>query len=519
MVDISREHDIEVLRQVAHLLDRENQRLHARIRVQAEKLTQASGDPTVLQRELIALQEILAQREKALFGDSRERRAHLREQEAKEKASVKPSRRGHGPQEQPELPVIEKLHDLDDADKICTSCGGALEEWPGKFEESEEIDVVERQFVVTKHKRKKYRCACGGCVETALGPDKLRPNNRYSIEFAIDVAVSKYLDHLPLERQVRIMRRQGLKVDSQTLWDQLDALAKLFIGTEQRLIEYLLKKPVIGADETHWHMLNRRGQDEVNTRWYVWAVAGEDAVAYRIFDTRSQKAAEELLKSYSGTVMTDGYAVYQSLIRKAKAAYKLAHCWSHARRKFLEAEPFYSREANAILNLIDELFAVERLCPTGPPDDAARLAFLAKLRAEKSATIIEALKLWVLAPPQSALPNSSLGKAISYMAELWPGLVSFLDDPRIPLTNNGTERGLRGIVVGRKNHYGSKSKRGTEVAALFYSLMESAKLAGLEPKAYLRQAVAAAIKKEAVPLPHEIAASLAKSTLESPAVA
>jgi len=93
---------------------------------------------------------------------------------------------------------------------------------------------------------------------------------------------------------------------------------------------------------------------------------------------------------------------------------------------------------------------------------------------------------------QRALPESALGKAIAYMGGRWKGLIRFLEDPRIPIDNNATERGLRGLVVGRKNHYGSRSKRGTEVAALLYSLMESAKLCGLEPKAYLRRAVTAA---------------------------
>jgi transposase len=104
------------------------------------------------------------------------------------------------------------------------------------------------------------------------------------------------------------------------------------------------------------------------------------------------------------------------------------------------------------------------------------------------------------------LPRSPLGKAIAYMAGLWKGLTRFLERPKIPLDNNGTERSLRGIVVGRKNHYGSRSKRATEVAALFYSLRESAKLAGVEPKAYLRRAVHAALRGNAIPLPHQVAA-------------
>ncbi len=97
------------------------------------------------------------------------------------------------------------------------------------------------------------------------------------------------------------------------------------------------------------------------------------------------------------------------------------------------------------------------------------------------------------AEEQRLLPQSGLGKAIHYMIGMWPGLVRFLDDACIPLDNNVAEQAVRGMVVGRKNHYGSRSRRGTEVAALFYSLFESAKLAGVEPKRYVLQATYAAL--------------------------
>jgi transposase len=514
VVDIAQEKDIEVLRQVARLLDRENQRLHDRIKAQADKIATLTGDPKMLQRELIALQELLAQRERAIFGDSRDRRAHEREAAAKEQKAKEP-RRGHGPKEQPELPCVEVLHDLDEADKRCTACGGELHEWAGQFEESEEIDVIERQFVRKKHKRKKYRCQCGGCVETALGPTKLRPGNRYSVEFAIEVAVAKYLDHLPLERQVRMMRRDGLLVDSQTLWDQLDALAKSLASVPGRILRHLLTQPVVGADETHWLMLSARGKDEVNKRWFVWSVAGDDGVVYRIFETRGHEAAGKMLGDYGGTVLTDGYIAYDTLKRKG-GRFIHAFCWSHVRRKFVDAEKFYPREAGAVVDLIDELFAIERLCPTGPPDDPERLAAVARLRDEKSRWIVAALGVWGEELSKTALPESAIGKAASYMRDLWPGLVRFLADPRVPLSNNGTERSLRGVVLGRKNHYGSKSKRGTEVAALFYTLLESAKLAGLEPRAYLRRAVHAALRGEPAPTPHEVAAEIAAPQAEIP---
>ena len=123
-------------------------------------------------------------------------------------------------------------------------------------------------------------------------------------------------------------------------------------------------------------------------------------------------------------------------------------------------------------------------------------------RAECSREPLKSIHAWALG--QRALPQSPLGKAIRYMGDLWPGLVRFVDDPRLALDNNATERALRGIVLGRKNHYGSRSERGTEVAALFYSLIESAKLAGVEPDAYLRAAAHAAVRQQPVPLPHEM---------------
>ena len=107
-------------------------------------------------------------------------------------------------------------------------------------------------------------------------------------------------------------------------------------------------------------------------------------------------------------------------------------------------------------------------------------------------------------PGARTLPESGLGKGIKYMLRLWPGLTRFLDDPKIPLDNNATERALRGLVIGRKNHYGSRSKRGTEVAALFYGLLETAKLAGVEPRQYLLEAAVAAITRNDVLLPHEL---------------
>jgi len=139
------------------------------------------------------------------------------------------------------------------------------------------------------------------------------------------------------------------------------------------------------------------------------------------------------------------------------------------------------------------------------PEAEEHLAFRAKLREERSRPLVEQIYSWPEAQRQKALPRSGLGQATQYLLGMWKGLTRFLEDPRIPLDNNAAERALRGIVVGRKNHYGSRSTRGTEVAALFYSLCETAKLAGVEPRAYLLQATHAALEKPGtVTLPHDL---------------
>jgi transposase len=324
------------------------------------------------------------------------------------------------------------------------------------------------------------------------------------------VAISKYADHLPLERQARIMRREGLAIDSQTLWDQLATLASVLQPTYEALAQYVLQAPIVGADETWWRLMDKPAAK----RWWVWSVTREDAVVYRILDTRSQHAAREVLAGYTGVVMADGYGAYDALARAGPGpGITLAHCWAHVRRKFIEAEPHYPEPCRVALDLIGQLYAVERAVPRRSPtvgdEDDARAEVLGlreQLRDERSRPIVREIQAWAL--NQRALPESSLGKAISYLLGLWTGLTRFRDDPRIPLDNNLTERGLRGVVLGRRNHYGSRSRRGTEVAALFYSLIESAKLTGVEPKRSLLTATRAALANHtAVTLPHDVLAS------------
>lgn len=500
------EQNPERLRQAALLLEAENKRLLEKNLELTRKLLRLEGlSEENLQLKLMQLEEQLAQRNRALFGKSSEKRpAPQGQAPAGAGTAAKPAQTGHGPREQTRLPIVEELHPLDEADLMCPSCGGTLTPWEGNTEDADEIDVIERRFVIKRHKRQKYRCGCNACVETAPAPVKLFEGAHYSIDFSVESAIQKYADHLPLERQVRIFEREGLTVDSQTLWDQLNALCKVVEPLHEKLHRMVLSAPVIGADETRWEVLKSRGQkpDEAG-RWFDWTLSSPDVVYHQILRTRSAADAAQVLGDYSGTVMADGYGVYRKL-KKDGAPFQLGACWAHVRRGFVKAESNFPVESAQAIEFIGKLYDVER---EAHGDDEAACALRHALRQARSAPLLDEFAQWAREQSSRTLPESSLGRAISYMLNLWAALSLFLTDPRIPLDNNRTERGLRGLVVGRKNHYGSRSKRGTEVASVFYSLIETCKLVGVEPKQYLRNAALSKLRDRVdYLLPHEVAA-------------
>lgn len=462
--------DIELLRKVALLQEQELDRLLRLVQEQGKELARLKGpDPETAQLRLLEIEKEL-NRLQGKKGKSERRRR--RDEEKREK---KP-KTGHGPTDQPDLEVQESLFDLDEADKLCTVCGGSLEEWDDQFEESELIDVIERRYVIHKVKRKKYRCQCGSCVETAPGPAKLLDGGRYSLDFAIAVALDKYLDHTPLERQVRQMGRRGLVCTSQTLWDQPWALNRLLRPTYEALLPHILSQEVLGLDQTGWPRLDGKGSD-----WQMWCLTCEDAVYHTMRDHKDTVTALELLGDFQGIMVCDAMATHEAAAR-AGPGFSLAGCWVHARRKFIECEADYP-EASEILDVIGEMYEVEGRAK----DEEDRR----RLRATETKELVEKLKTLIF---RIHMPKATgLGKAVRYAMNNWPQLMVFLDNPKVWIDNNLTERSIRPPAMGRRVHFGSKSKRGTEVAALFYSLIETAKLCGVDPGTYLREAALAAI--------------------------
>ncbi len=477
MVQLKDERDLDTLRQISLLLDRENQRLIDKVRQLTAELARLRGAPNVEQLELALLQEL------------EHARAQVFRREARRPDPVsrsRPPQPGHGPRPQPTLPAIEIRHALPPDQRQCPACGGEMSEMTGQVETSERITTVKLTYQLEHHVRQKYRCGCNGAVVTAPAPPTLIPGGRYAPEFAVGVAVAKYADHLPLERQVRMMAREGLVVDSQTLWDQVNALARHLEPTYEALGRRALESPVINVDETRWPMIGSR-KPAAGT---VWGVRTPTVSLYRILPGKSADEGRQVLAGYRGTAVVDGFAVYPVLARDGPGL-TLAHCWAHTKRKFDEIVEHWPVACAQIGALIGDLYAIERLVPGPFPGDAAAQALRQQLRQDRTRPVLD--QIWQWATVQVGLPRSDFGRAVRYMLERWDGLTRFVADPRIPLDNNAAERALRGPVVGRKNHYGSRSLRGTRVAAIFYTLCETARLVGVDPQAYLLHAVYAAI--------------------------
>lgn len=481
MVKLAAEQNVDTLRQISLLLDRENQRLMAtNIELRAE-LARLRGLPDVEQFAFTVERQLQETRTRIFQRDAADTPQDT-------PRPTRPPQVGHGPREQPTLPIVEMRHELAGDERQCPACGGALIEMAGQYETSARITTVKVTYQVEHHHRQKYRCACNGAVVTAPGPAQLLPGGRYAPEFAVGVAVAKYADHLPLERQVRMMAREGLHVDSQTLWDQIQVLARHLEPTYDALGARALAAPVINVDETRWPRLGSSSPSAGT----VWGVHAPTVSFYRILPGKSADEGRQVLGGYRGTVVVDGFAVYEVLARDGPGL-TLAHCWAHTKRKYDDITEHWPLACAEIGALIGELYAIERLVPGSFPGDGAAQTLRQQLRQERSRPILD--RIWQWATVQVGLPRSDFGKAVRYMLERWAGLTRFIDDPRIPLDNNAAERALRGPVVGRKNHYGSRSLRGTQVAGVFYTLCETARLVGVDPSAYLLCAVYAAIAR------------------------
>ena len=510
-IDLNKFTEPEELREIARIALAENTALHKRLAKLANKVDtlsqqQAHGfgdgpEGLALQREIAGLKRTLAQANAKHSAPKSERRAG---HSYKHKEEKKPQTGGRRTK-QPELPVVTELVELPEGELGCPACGLMAKEMAGQHESSEIVTVVRPSYQVVKVLRQKYVRTCECCedkVLTAPAPLKLVGKGRFSVLFGSSVAVAKYCDHTPLHRQVRQMRRVGLTVTPQTLWDQLTYLHGHAMPTYRAIYDAAFDEPVLGADETGWPMLEKGRRT-----WQVWCLVSPRLSYFRIPPRKDTKNGVALLEHpakgpFDGTLVTDGAPVYLAAARELGDSFVRSNCWSHARRYFLTAAQDYPAAEEA-LGIIGKLYAVEREAKA-IPNPQQQLAALARLRTERSTLIAQELYDWMKTHATS-WDGSSLNQAIRYTTKRWTELTVFLADARVPLHNNDSEFALRRPVQGKKNFYGAKSRLGTQVAAAFYSLLETARKNKLDPAAYLLTVAMRAIENPGtVTLPWDI---------------
>lgn len=507
-VRVSQETNIELLRKKADVLECENERLILKVSLLLREILELKGmAPEQVELNLPGLLERVTETETnshTLTKPGSERRANHDKPQPENK-----QQQGHGPTEQPALETQEELFEIDPADKMCPLCGEALEDWEGHEDETEVIDVVERKWVLRKAIQKKARCPRGCHVETALGPERMIPGGRYTPNVAIKAAVDKYLDQLPLDRQEKIARRQGIHVTRQALWDQVWALGVLVTPVVARIKQLILTQSVVGVDESPFKLIKKGGA----VKWQAWQLSCPLAVYFEILPAKSAEMGRHLLGEYAGELVVDGAKTYESLARAGP--FKLSNCWSHARRQVLKAAGEAPGQVGQFLDLVGELYAIEREAITEPDIDDERRGYrhrvdtekLRALRDTKSRAVTRRLQAWIM--EQRCIPGGLLKAGLAYVAQRWTPLTRFLDNPLIPLDNNDTEAGYVWVSIGRRNYLGARSKRGMMAAATFYTLFESARAVGADPEAYLRYVVDLMRRGETPLLPHEWVGQLA----------
>lgn len=378
-----------------------------------------------------------------------------------------------------ELPRRQQIHDIPEQDKTCKCCSKALS-MIGQ-EVSEQYDYTPASIAVIEHIRLKYACkSCGENVVVAEKPAAPIEKGLASAGMLAYVATCKFADHLPLHRLEGIFKRDGARIARSTMCDWLAATGELLMPVYERMKERVLESRVIWTDDTPVKMQDRSHEKNMRTA-RVWVYLGDRLNPYAVFDfteSRKRDGPKTFLDTFSGYLQADAFAGYDCIFTGDKI--REVACWAHARRKFFDALNSNSKSASEALQMIQELYAVEKQAST--MTDEARV----DLRRAHSELILKKMKKWLDAQKLTALPKSPLSQAITYALNNWSALCTYLQDGELNIDNNKSERTLRAIAVGRKNWLFAGSLEGGRTAAVLSSFMATCKQHELNPNEYLR---------------------------------
>ncbi len=476
-------------------------------RLEAEaRARQAEAEVSGTRLEIERLRLLLAKARREQYGRSSERGARLIEQleprlagleegVAEEEAAaeitappVEPAAHPRGARRPARRPLPEHLpreRIVYPAPCACPECGGPVRKLGEDVTES--LECEPRRWKVVEHVREKVSCRSCEAISQPPAPSHPIARGRAGPNLLALVLAAKYGQHLPLTRQSAIYAREGVELEVSTLADWVGSSTASLMPLVLEVRTHVFAAERLHGDDTTVPVL-AKGRTRIARLWgYVRddrPFGGPDppAVAFFYSPDRGGGHPERHLASFAGILQADAYAGFNRLYTPEREPGPIleAACWAHARRKLFElAAVSEAPIAAEAVRRIDGLFAIEREINGKPAEE--RLS----VRKERARPLVIGLEAWLRVQHARVSRKSEIGKAIAYALNHWAALSRFLDDGRICLSNNAAERALRGIAVGRRNWTFAGSDRGGERAAAIYTLIETCKLNGVDPQAWL----------------------------------
>ncbi|WP_454824726.1 IS66 family transposase [Paraburkholderia xenovorans] len=388
------------------------------------------------------------------------------------------------------LPRQRIEYDLPEDQKVCPCCAHTLHRMG---EELSEQLHIEAKASVLQHVRFKY--ACRHCerhaertpVITAPMPAQPLPGSNASAAMIATVTAGKYVDGTPLYRMAHALARADIDVGRGTLANWIIRPAELhYSRLYEALRRTLLAQALIHGDETTVQVLKEPGRAAQSTS-YMWTYrsaedCAEPVVLFDYQPGRGQQYPRAFLDGYQGLLMTDGYAAWRTIEGPTHFG-----CLAHARRAFVDALKGMKKPGRAAqaLDYFKALYQVETLAKADPPQGETRVDHTYRLRQQHSVPLLDALRTWLDEQAPHVLPESLLGRAISYTRNQWEYLSRYVTDGRAPVDNNVIERDIRPFCTGRNSWMFSDTVAGAKASAMVYSLMLTCRACNVEPYAYL----------------------------------
>lgn len=403
----------------------------------------------------------------------------------KKKRGQQPGRPATKRRDYSHLPERSQIVDIDDKEKLCVCCGKPLADLG--FKDSGELleieTVVYRKVIRRRRLRRTCDCSDQQRTITALTPAKLLPQSRLGTSVWVHLLIEKFHLQRPTHRTLEQLRLLGLPLAPGTIVDGFKRIEQMLIPVYEAIREHHLKSKYYHADETRWRVFAEKA-GKVGHNWWLWLFAGEDSVVLVLDPSRSHDVPQTHFGQHvQGVLMVDRYSGYKAMGQVKQGDLALAFCWAHVRRDFVrvgKGYPELTLWALGWLKQIRQLYQLNRQRLEHAVDSPEFTAHETLLRAHVQ-SMADGRDL--------ELGNDKLRepcrKALSSLSEHWIGLTLFIDDSRIPLDNNYSERLIRNPAVGRKNYYGSGSEWSGRLAMMLFSIFATLGLWKINPLTWL----------------------------------